>query len=111
HVAAPAVVVAVPPSPAPHGAPDVAPYVIVAVAPPERVSAVTLIVWPENDSVPALVFVHPATPDAVGAVHPAGTAISTSPDEIPPVAAVYVNTTVLFVEPFVTFAVGVVNVP
>jgi hypothetical protein len=75
------------------------------------VSAVTLIVWPENASVPALAVVQPAAAEVVGAVHPLGTATSTSPLESPPAAAAYVNVIVLPVEPAVTLVVVVVNVP
>src|SRR5689334_19316159 len=94
NVFVPAVVPAVAPSLAVQDPPDVAPYVTVNVEPPDRVSALTLIVWPENDNVPVLTVVHPIASDAVGAVHPVGTAMSTSPLARPPVAAVYVNTTV-----------------
>src|SRR5438128_2125338 len=68
-------------------------------------------VCPENDNVPVLTVVHPVAFVDTGAVHPAGTAASTSPLASPPAAAVYMNTTVLPVELADTFVVGVVDVP
>jgi hypothetical protein len=55
--------------------------------------------------------VHPAAFVDTGAVQPVGTATSTSPLEIPPAAAVYVNVIVLPVDDTGTLAVGVVSVP
>jgi hypothetical protein len=53
HVAEPAVVVAVAPAPPPL----VAPYVIVKVEPPARVTLETVIVCPETETVPVLAVV------------------------------------------------------
>jgi hypothetical protein len=85
--------------------------VTVSVAPAASVSPLTLIVCPEKESVPALAVVHPAALVEIGAVQPVGTAMSTSPFETPPVAAVYVNATVFPVDDAETLVVGVVSVP
>jgi hypothetical protein len=108
HVAEPAVVEAVAPSPPPL----VAPYVIVNVEPPATVSEETVIVCPETERVPELAVVYPAAVPVVdGALQPLGTSSVTEPPEMPPAAAVYVNVIVFPLEPFATFDVGVVSVP
>ena len=84
---------------------------MVKVAAAARVSELTLIVCPEKLKLPALTVEQPVAFVDFGAVHPVGTATSTSPLLIPPVAAVYVNTIVFPVEPFPTFDVVVVSVP
>ena len=50
-------------------------------------------------------------PVSEGALQPVGTVTRTAPFDMPPVAAVYVKTSVLPAEPFATFVVGVVRVP
>jgi len=115
HVAEPATVGAVAPSPALQEPPEVAPYVIVSVCALVSVTAETLIVLPEKlivfEPEPPDAVVQPIAFDVVGAVQPDGTATSTSPLERPPATGVYVNTIVFPVDPAVTVDVGVVNVP
>ncbi len=98
NTAVPVPLCAVAPSEAVQAPPEVAPYVTVTVPAPASVNAETLIVCPENDNVPAEVFVHPATFAAEGAVQPAGTEMSSSPELVPPDAAVYVNVNVFPVD-------------
>jgi hypothetical protein len=57
-----------------------------------------LIVCDEKLSVPLDAVVQPAAADAVGALQPEGTTMSTSPEPTPAAAAVYVNVTVFPVD-------------
>ena len=84
----------------------------VNVAPAARVTPVTVMSWPETETVPVEEVVKPAAdPVNDGADQPEGTVTLTAPPDTPPVAAVYVNTNVLPAEPFTTEDVGVVNDP
>ncbi len=85
---APAIVPAVAVSPATQLPPDVAPYVIVAVPPFASVSPVHWIVFAATPTAPEAELTQPAPAVVLGAVQPAGIAMSTSPLLMPPVAAV-----------------------
>ena len=88
------------------------PYVIVIVDPPARVTPETVIVWDETLTDPVLEVVYPlAEPVVEGALQPLGTTTVTEPLESPPVAAVYVNVSVLPFDEADTFDVDVVSVP
>jgi hypothetical protein len=85
---------------------------MVKAAPPLRVSPDTAIVWPATATLPLLEVVKPLSVDAtLGVLHPGGTVSVTVPSFIPKLAAVYVKTMVLFVDPASTEAVGVFIVP
>jgi hypothetical protein len=75
--------------------------VIVIVPPPLRLTPVTLIVAPETATDPVDAVTQPAALLVVGAVQPLGTVTSTSPFDVPPVAAVYVKVRVLLDVPAV----------
>ena len=72
----------------------------------------TVIVWPATETTPVEAVVYPALLEVVdGALQPAGAVTVTSPFDIPPAAAVYVNVSVLPVEPLPAFAGSTVSVP
>ena len=72
----------------------------------------TVIVCAATETVPVLETVFPAFPAVVlGAFQPAGTTTVTLPSLVPPVAAVYVNVSVLPFEPKPTSEGAPVRVP
>src|SRR5207249_4296087 len=83
----------------------------IVIAPFASVSESTVAVWPETETVPELAVTWPAPAPVCGAVQPDGTVTLTPPLVMPPVVAVYVNATVLPLEPARTELVGVVRVP
>ena len=67
----------------------VAPYAMVIVAPPARVTPETVIVWATTETVPVLAVVKPAAvPVIEGALQPLGTTTVIAPFCMPPDAAV-----------------------
>src|SRR5437660_1191027 len=74
---------------------------MVRIPPPASVTPVTVITWPETPTAPppplaVVAVVYPAAlPVSDGALHPAGTVISTAPFVMSPAAAVYVKVNVL----------------
>src|SRR5437870_2459239 len=85
---------------------------MVSVAPAARVTPLTVIVWPETETVPVELVVYPWSVLVVdGADQFAGTATSTAPFLSPPVAAVYVSVSVFPVVPANTEVGEIVSVP